>query len=380
VRIRHALLAGFGLGALAVTGLVAFNTDIGLRLQGRMTANSGLPSPSPSPTPLATSSASPGATPLDRVGSPGPLAGATLVYDPENKGLLLFGGARTQTTADGHTESVFPPGTWVWDGTSWRERKVEGPPARSSAVTTYDSVRHVVILFGGAGVDAGGRPILLDDTWTWDGAQWSQMTPVHVPPARYRAAIAFDQRRGVTVLYGGEGPTNTPYADTWTWNGEDWAEQSPATSPSPRHYPAMAYDAERGNMVMFGGSAAGIRLNDTWIWNGATWTKQTAPAPTAKGFGYATWDSKSKEVVVYVYYAVDNHPVTEYTITWNGARWTNRSTSGDPSPRADGSIAFDERTGQVVLYGGTFDRPQPFAEMWVWDGASWSLWRAAEGA
>src|SRR5207237_10658342 len=72
--------------------------------------------------------------------------------------------------------------------------------------------------------------------------------------------------------------------------------------------------------------------------------------------------------------------VAEYTITWNGSRWTNRSTSGDPSPRADGSIAFNERTGQVVLYGGTFDQPQPFAETWVWDGASWSLWRAAEGA
>jgi hypothetical protein len=142
----------------------------------------------------------------------------------------------------------------------------------------------------------------------------------------------------------------------------------------------MAYDAQRGNTVLLGGSRPGIRLNDTWIWNGATWTKQASGAPTASGFSYLTYDTKANQVVAYVYYALDNHPVADYTVIWDGARWTNRSTSSDPSPRANGSIAFDEATGQVVLYGGVFDQPQPFAETWVWDETSWSLWQPAAGA
>jgi hypothetical protein len=242
-------------------------------------------------------------------------------------------------------------------------------------MAVYDSARHVILLFGGAGADG----TLLDDTWTWDGARWTQVTPTHVPQARFRAAMAFDQGRAVAVLFGGESAT-APYTDTWTWNGEDWTVQNPATSPSRRYYPALAYDARRGNAVLFGGTSYGVRLNDTWIWDGVTWTKQATPAPTAKGLAYMTYDTKAEEVVAYVYYAQDNRPAAEYTITWDGTRWTNRSTSTDPSPRAGGSITYDGATGQVVLYGGVFDQPQPFAETWLWDGTTWSLWRTAAGA
>src|SRR4029077_2782672 len=140
----------------------------------------------------------------------------------------------------------------------------------------------------------------------------------------FRGAMAFDQRSAVTVLFGGESAT-APYMDTWTWNGEDWTAEHPAVSPTRRYSPAMAYDAQRGNAVLFGGTSFGVRLNDTWTWDGATWTKRTTPAPAAKGFGYLTYTTKSQEVVAYVYYAQDNHPVTAYTITWDGNRWTDRS-------------------------------------------------------
>jgi hypothetical protein len=379
MRSRHAVLIAFGLGALAAIALVSFNHAAVFHIQGRSVGGSLEPSPSPSPSSPSPAPTSP-SPPLATVGAPGPRSGAAVVYDPENRGLILFGGAHTETTPDGHNLGISTADTWLWDGSAWRQLEVQGPSARSAAMAAYDSVRHVIVLFGGAGPDAVGKDVLLNDTWTWDGVQWTEMTPAHTPPARYRAALAFDQRHGVTVLYGGEGPTNTPYADTWTWNGEDWTLQDPATSPTARHYPAMAYDAERGNTVMFGGTAAGVRLNDTWIWDGSTWARQTAGAPTARGFAYMTYDSKTKKVVAYVYYALDNHPVAEYTIVWDGARWTDRSTPSDPSPRADGSIAFDEATGQVVLYGGVFDQPQPFAEMWVWNGTTWSLWQPPKGA
>src|SRR2546427_601106 len=77
---------------------------------------------------------------------------------------------------------------------------------------------------------------------------------------------------------------------------------------------------------------------------------------------------------------LDHPPVAEYTITGEGARWNNRTTSADPSPRAETPMAYDSDTRQVVLYGGNFIDPQPFSDTWLWDGSKWSLWQPAGGA
>jgi len=78
-------------------------------------------------------------------------------------------------------------------------------------------------------------------------------------------------------------------------------------------------------------------------------------------------------VVAYVYYALDNHPIAEFTITWDGSRWTDRTTSADPSPRAETRMAYSPDTAQVVMFG-------PTSETWVWNGTKWSLWEPAGGA
>ena len=358
-----------------MVGLLAFGSGAVVQLRGNPAGNPTKTSPSVSTAPVP--SASPRPTPASHAGAPGPRIGAALVYDPENKGLILFGGSHNEAMPAG-VMGVATADTWLWNGASWRQLEVPGPSARSEAMIAYDSARHVIVLFGGAGADPSGSATLFDDTWTWDGSQWTQMTPVHSPDARYRAAMTFDQERGLAVLFGGEGQTAT-YTDTWTWDGQDWTLLHPATSPTTRHLASMAYDAGRANIVLFGGSTPGVRLNDTWTWDGATWTRRTATTP-ASGWSYLTYDARSKEVVAYVYYGLDNHPAAEYTMGWDGTKWTNRSTSHDPSPRAQIALAFDEATGQVLLYGGVFDQPQPFDETWVWDGKTWSLWEAAAGA
>ena len=45
--------------------------------------------------------------------------------------------------------------------------------------------------------------------------------------------------------------------DTWTWNGVDWTEQSPATRPGARTQGSFAYDSTHGTVVLFGGCAYG---------------------------------------------------------------------------------------------------------------------------
>jgi hypothetical protein len=143
VKGRHALLAGFGLGPLAAIALVGFNNAAVFDLRGRSTGGSTGPSPSPSASPSSALSPSPVASP----GAPGPRSGATLVYDPENKGLILFGGSHTEATPEGPNVGVTSADTWLWDGKAWRQLQVGGPSARAVAMAAYDSARHVIVLF-----------------------------------------------------------------------------------------------------------------------------------------------------------------------------------------------------------------------------------------
>jgi len=281
--------------------------------------------------------------------------------------------------ADGTNEGVSTGDTWLWDGKSWQRFEASGPPARSAAMAAYDSARHVIVLFGGAGPTGTGAALLLNDTWTWDGARWTEMHPSHVPDGRIRAGMAFDERRGVATMFGGELAAGES-TETWTWDGADWTLQNPATSPTRRHFASMAYDPLHGDTVLFGGSMPGVRLNDTWTWDGTTWTKQAGAPPVASGWSYMTYDPAANQLVAFVYFALDHHEPARYTMTWDGTRWTDRTETGGPSPRADVGIAYDDVTGQVVLYGGSFDQPQAFAETWVWDGAKWSLWSPTAGA
>lgn len=81
---------------------------------------------------------------------------------------------------------------------------------------------------------------LFADTWTFDGKTWSQVnTPG--PPARASAAMAFDAKHGVTVLFGGLSSSGL-YDDTWTFDGRAWTEQHPAHHPGIRQGASMAFD------------------------------------------------------------------------------------------------------------------------------------------
>jgi hypothetical protein len=363
-------MVGFGLGGLVVLVWVGLAGG-GFALRGQRPAGVTVVSPSPSPDGKPTF---PSPSAVAAGAGPGARAGAALIYDPANHGVLLFGGASSHTTPDGLNPSTTLGDTWLWDGRSWRQLDAQGPPARSAAMVAYDSVRHVVVLFGGSGPDGAGQGLYFQDTWTWDGTQWQAQHPAHQPNPRMRAGMAFDERHGVTVMFGGEGETAThgvaTYIATWTWDGIDWTLRDTAVTPTARHFFGMAYDAARGMTVLFGGSMGGARLNDTWTWDGTSWTQQPVAAPTARGWTQLAYDAGTKELVGYVYLASDNHPETEYTIAWDGSQWIDRTGAQDPTPRAEVRMTYNPDTNQVVLYG-------PTSETWTWSGSTWSVWQPA---
>ena len=106
----------------------------------------------------------------------------------------------------------------------------------------YDTRRDVVVMFGGATVPSVAAPSA--DVWEWDGVNWSLRTPAGgvAPPPRSYAGVAYDVRRGRTVVYGGITAT-TSLADHWEWDGTRWTQVVPSgATPGARQGQQMTYE------------------------------------------------------------------------------------------------------------------------------------------
>jgi len=70
----------------------------------------------------------------------------------------------------------------------------------------------------------------LGDTWVWKGG-WFRMSPATAPSPRGYPGMVFDEAAGNIVLFSGASSLN----DTWTWDGTDWTQQFPPVSPPARN-------------------------------------------------------------------------------------------------------------------------------------------------
>src|SRR5262249_31679540 len=144
-------------------------------------------------------------------------------------------------------------------------------------------------------------------TWTWDGTAWTRLSQAKHPPAREAASMAYDPGTGQMVLFGGAGTrSNSCLHSTCAWDGTTWARLSPSAQPSACAGMALALYQAPGQLALFGGLEVvhgRVRIPaQTWTWDGTTWTRQS-PA---------------------------THPAARY----------------------DASMAYDQATGQLVLFGG----------------------------
>ena len=155
----------------------------------------------------------------------GPKFGLGAAYDPAHGSIVMFGTARSDR----------PMGdTWTFDGTTWARHLavVGGPPGRGGPTMAYDPSAGRVVMFGGATFNAGA----LRDTWTWDGAQWTQVSPSESPWERSNALAATDTNAGQVVLYGGSTVvkgSSLRYSDVWTWARGSWSLVQPTSIAAP---------------------------------------------------------------------------------------------------------------------------------------------------
>jgi hypothetical protein len=227
----------------------------------------------------------------------------------------------------------------------------------------YDSFRGHMILFGGAGSNG------LSDTWTWDGASWTERNPVNRPPTSWGGVMAYDEARREAVYFGGINDVSNRNNETWVWDGSNWTLRRPATSPSPRESHAMAYDAARRQIVLYGGYPA---AGETWVWDGMNWTQKIPSKSPPPRMGHAmAYDSARAQVVLF---GGHNTSGDDHTWLWDGSAWTESISSNSPPPRYLHTMAFDASSSNVLLFGGQAlsDPWGPYlGDTWAWNGVAW---------
>lgn len=239
--------------------------------------------------------------------SPSARFSASVTYDEAHRTVVLFGGA-TGTNVDADT--------WTWVGTRWLQMGPSQSPPPSNLFESpiaFDPATGVAVLVTGTSVAIGPTPVR---TWTWNGSDWSEVTTATQPAGGPNpAAMAYDPARRTIVYFShtpdgqpetwtldgaswtqsptGSGTTSAQFVmarddatsnvvlfgsngDTWTWDGGRWTPANPAHSPGPRKGMAMAYDPVHHVVVLFGGdSGQGAALqhhNDLWSWSGNDWS------------------------------------------------------------------------------------------------------------
>lgn len=307
--------------------------------------------------------------------APPPLVGASVVFDPADSELVLFGGC---------TASACPAAaqTWVYFGGAWTNITASGPqpPARSYAGFTYDSRDGYAVLFGGMG--ASGP---LNDTWSFSGGVWTNLTvPTLIAPSpRWAPQLGFDRADNYVVLFGGCGAT-CPLNDTWHFVAGGWRNVTSGllTSPAPRYGAGFTYDNGDNYLLLVGGCGATCPLNDTWQFSHNRWVQipvNTSAAPPPRAFATLTFDAVQN--ATFLFGGNGSAGPLGDTWRWSGGKWANLTSQvgTPPSPRfGAGAVQTTFATVGSTVHRWTFDLvfggtggPGPFsvtganAETWV---------------
>ncbi len=306
-------------------------------------------------------------------GNPPPRALFDMAYDSRRGRVVLFGGIPD-------VDAAYLTDVWEWDGSAWHEAKPTGPSPRGRLdhVLAYDAARERTVLYGGWSFGP------IRDTWEWDGARWAERTSDRTldpaPERRSRAAMAYDARRQVVVLFGGLGEQNALLSDTWEWDGSLWSKASTATpTPEERFDASLAYDPSLGGVILFGGTGINDYLADTWIWDGHAWSRLDVPPDQAppKRAATALWtDPDTDELFIFGGHGsranFDLGEPRRDAWSFDGRTWSPQDLGPGPSARGYAAHALDPATGTPFLFGGLDSEGSVLNDVWRLEGAAWT--------
>jgi hypothetical protein len=269
---------------------------------------------------------------------------------------------------DAHDRVVLTADGDVWalpqDGSGdWVHLEAGGTPPgnRSGATALYDPVRKRLLLFGGfTGGPIGGS----EEVWALsltDSTTWSRLTPIGTtPPVREKPVVVYDSLHDRAVMFGGAG--STYLNDLWELSLEptpEWRLLASAAAPTPRGSHSGIYDPVRDRLLVFGGGTYGGDLNDTWalpLSGALTWTQLTpdgAP-PAPRDLAASVYDSAGDRMLLFGGEGASwevSRELWELAFA-NGPAW--RQLHPDPAgggPASEGLAmpVYDSRRGRLVV-------------------------------
>ncbi len=95
-----------------------------------------------------------------------------------------------------------------------------------------------------------------------------------------------------------------------------------------------------------------------------------ASRPVARREHAMAWDDATGNVVLFGGYDVSGKQLND-TWIWDGSDWQQVFPVNSPNPRFGHEMAYDAARQVVVLYGG-FSGNSPNGETWEWDGGNWT--------
>jgi hypothetical protein len=261
------------------------------------------------------------------------------------------------------TEAI-PPADWLWE-----RLPGSAPTAWSGMATVFDENRGMIILFGGRTFEN----VPLSETWEFNGITWNQVKTSHAPPARLWHGMAYDSTRKVVILFGGNASTSTSsyLNDTWEYNGRDWTQVETPATPAPRSNGALVYDSCRQVTVLFGGENADGNDPSSWEYDGHTWTKKPAEgSPPGRGLAAMVFDPVRCRTILFGGGSGGNG--LNDTWEYDGAAWLQVQTAHTPEGRWAHAMAYYPAAEGVVLFGGYLPGSSTTAnDTWLYDGADW---------
>lgn len=274
-------------------------------------------------------------------------SGYAMDYDPVNGYVLLFGGIRA---ASPHRRGD----TWKWDGSNWTNMSAPLTPVLSPAMAGHSAG---LILFGGSSTGSGSAGDYLSTTYRWTGSGWTALTPAHNPNGRFVHSMGYDRVSDTVILFGGSqmdsGGTTSSIDDTWEWDGTDWTQVSAGgaypTTPGTDAHTRMAWNDDLQMLLLFGGQwdtehgggpGGGISLSkEVWAWNRTSWELIDVCQPYVPGPGFVGPGDVGGGIAQHGWCW---DPILRKMLLFGGDVY-------DPTPN---------ETDETWVFGGTCNRPQ----------------------
>jgi hypothetical protein len=257
--------------------------------------------------------------------------------------------------------AAFPPSS-AWQPLA----PVHHPGPRAAAAIAYDTQRQRAVLFGGLREWNGSVWIYDNSTWEWDGQDWIKINTPVSPTGRYLHAMAYDEKRGTIVMYGGKN-SNGNLADLWEYDGSNWRRLCPVCNPAARYGHKMFFNSELEMIVMYGGQLGGVGYTEAWTWDGNAWN-------------YLTIDTSSPGIfnAPLIHLPEQGRSISfmpgDYggTWIWENTTWSKLDLPLQPPLRNEAVFVYDPMANASVLYGGRADHDLYFNDTWVLEGNTWS--------